>query len=157
MKLGYPESNDHNNEMQNLEDFAQKLLEDDVFLMEYLEQVEAALIPVPVGMKDEIIKKTANLSVQMSYQWKKRKAWLQFFYYSLKVTAGTVAALCFLLFFMQMNKGGGPGGVVKFEGFQKQFETQFQNISYGLRTGDYPLTEKIFLDKKLKINQIEEN
>lgn len=125
------------------------LINDDLFC-EFLEQLEENIVPAPSNIKEEILRKTKILENANSEKHKRRLLWLQFVSYSLKVSAGTAAALFFLMFFMQIQNQKYPGTVVKFEGFQKKFEENFDSISYELRTsGDYRM-EKSYQNRLSK-------
>ncbi len=125
------------------------LIKDDLFC-EFLEQLEENIVPAPSNIKEEILRKTKILENANSEKHKRRLLWLQFVSYSLKVSAGTAAALFFLMFFMQIQNQKYPGTVVKFEGFQKKFEENFESISYELRTsGDYRI-EKSYQNRLSK-------
>jgi hypothetical protein len=130
--------------------FVENILDDEVLFEEFIMQVEEDLIQAPLNLKQEILTKSGCLEKIQSEHQKRKQAWFQFISYSLKVSAGTVAALFFLLFFMQFQKQEFPGSVVKFEGFQKKFEENFESISYELRTsGDYRM-KKSYQDRLSK-------
>lgn len=130
--------------------YVEDILKNDELFCEFLEQLEEDIVPAPSNIKEEILKKTKILENSNSEKHKRRQLWLQFVSYSLKVSAGTAAALFFLMFFMQIQNQKYPGTVVKFEGFQKKFEENFDSISYELRTsGDYRM-EKSYQDRLSK-------
>ena len=56
------------------------------------------------------------------------------------------------MFFMQIQNQKYPGTVVKFEGFQKKFEENFESISYKIRTSSDMQKEKSFQDRQSKRN-----
>lgn len=130
--------------------YVEDILNNDDLFCEFLEQLEENIVPAPSNIKEEILRKTKILENANSEKHKRRLLWLQFVSYSLKVSAGTAAALFFLMFFMQIQNQKYPGTVVKFEGFQKKFEENFDSISYELRTsGDYRM-EKSYQNRLSK-------
>lgn len=141
----------HNQSQQK--QYLEDILKNDTLFYEFLEQLEEDIVPAPSNIKEEILRKTMLLDYSNSEKHNRRQLWLQFVSYSLKVSAGTAAALFFLMFFMQIHNQKYPGTVVKFEGFQKKFEENFESISYELRTsGDY-LIEKNYQDRVSKQNE----
>jgi hypothetical protein len=138
----------HNQSLQK--QYVEDILKNDDLFCEFLEQLEENIVPAPSNIKEEILRKTKILENSNSEKHKRRHLWLQFVSYSLKVSAGTAAALIFLMFFMQIQNQKYPGTVVKFEGFQKKFEENFDYISYELRTiGDYRM-EKSYQERLSK-------
>ncbi len=130
--------------------YVEDILKNDDLFCEFLEQLEENIVPAPSNIKEEILRKTKILENTNSEKHKRRLLWLQFVSYSLKVSAGTAAALFFLMFFMQIQNQKYPGTVVKFEGFQKKFEENFDSIFYELRTsGDYRM-EKSYQNRLSK-------
>lgn len=130
--------------------YVEDILNNDDLFCEFLEQLEENIVPAPSNIKAEILRKTSILENSNSEKHKRRLLWLQFVSYSLKVSAGTAAALFFLMFFVQIQNQKYPGTVVKFEGFQQKFEENFESISYELRTsGDYRI-EKSYQNRLSK-------
>lgn len=132
--------------------YVENILNNDDLFCEFLEQLEENIVPAPSNIKAEILRKTSILENSNSEKHKRRLLWLQFVSYSLKVSAGTAAALFFLMFFMQIQNQKYPGTVVKFEGFQKKFEENFDAISYKIRTSSDMQKEKSYQNRQSKRN-----